>query len=42
MGQISAPFAEKQNATDAAPENAIRELIDLPCDVREFATRLLF
>jgi hypothetical protein len=36
-----APFAEKKNAKDAAPENSIRDSIELRCYAKEFATRLL-
>jgi len=34
-----APFAEKKNAKDAAPENSMRGSIQLRCDAEGFATR---
>jgi hypothetical protein len=34
-----APFAEKKNAKDAAPENSVCGLIELRCDGGGFATR---
>jgi hypothetical protein len=38
-GSTPAPFAEKKNAKDAAPENSIRDLIKLWSDTEGFATR---
>jgi hypothetical protein len=38
-GSTSAPFAEKKNAKDAAPENSNRDLNELRRDTKGLATR---